>query len=61
VSGIEFIIPSKCTGDAVSTQKASSDRTTSSSANSLGYTVSFTLSEGQVWLDENVGLTGVAL
>jgi hypothetical protein len=58
---IEFIIPSGDTGAAFSTEGASNDQTTSSSANSSGYTNSFTLAEGQMWLDENVGLTGIAV
>jgi serine-aspartate repeat-containing protein C/D/E len=58
---IRFIIPTEYSGAAFSTQNASSDQTTSSSANSSGYTADFTLSTGQLWLDENVGLTGISV
>jgi hypothetical protein len=54
-----FIIPLEDMSAAFSTQNASSDPTTSSAANAAGYTDDFTVTEGQVWLAENVGLTGI--
>jgi len=56
---IQFIIPLGDMSAAFSTQNASSDPTTSSAANAEGYTNDFTVTEGQVWLAENVGLTGI--
>ncbi len=56
---VQFILPSGDTGAGFSTQGASSDGTVASSANSSGLTNTITLSTGQQWLDENVGLTGI--
>jgi hypothetical protein len=46
---------------AFSTQNASTDPTTSSAANAAGYTNDFTVTDGQLWLADNVGLTGIPL
>jgi len=58
---LQFVIPLGDMVAAFSTQNASTDPTTSSSANSSGYTSDFTVADGEVWLAENVGLTGIAL
>ncbi len=56
---LAFSIPSGDTEAAFSTQGAGANATVSSSANSSGVTESFTMSTGQAWLEENVGLTGI--
>jgi hypothetical protein len=58
---LKFVIPIGDMSAAFSTQDASTDPTTSSAANSTGYTSDFTVTDGQLWLADNVGLTGVAL
>jgi len=58
---LQFVIPLGDMGAAFSTQNASTDPTTSSSANSSGYTSDFTVTDGEVWLAENMGLTGISL
>jgi len=58
---LQFIIPLGDSSAAFSTQNASTDPTTSSAANAEGYTSDFTVTEGEVWLAENVGLTGIGV
>ena len=53
------MIPSQYSGAGFTTERAGSDDTINSSANSSGYTDNFTRAAGQTWLDENVGLTGL--